>query len=446
MAKSILLFFFWAAFTTAQAADPYIQVGRAKTRKTVIAYAPIQALLPPGGDRNGIGTGIRKTVTNDLLFVDLFSFLPESTFLEKPEQAGIEPGSFAFSNWKSLNTEFLIKSKYTVEGKTVTYETFLYDINKEKSILSRKYIGTVNDASVIGHSFANDVIEMLTGLPGLFLTKIAMSCDKTRKKEIYVMDFDGSNPLQITQHRSIAFAPAWSPDGSKIAYSLYTRHNENIKNIDLFEFDFKSNSSRLLSNRKGINSGAAYSPSGDSIALTMSFLGNPEIFLLDARKKSVDQITKSFGFDVDPSWSPDGKSLAFVSSRTGQPMIHRMQSNGEGTQRLTFAGRYNATPNWSMQNNKIAFAGWTTDGDRKGGQFDIFIMNPDGTQIERLTKNQGNNEDPYFSPDGGFIAFSSDRAGAKNIYVMNIDGTFTKRLTYGLGNCVAPKWSNTIKR
>ena len=71
-------------------------------------------------------------------------------------------------------------------------------------------------------------------------------------------------------------------------------------------------------------------------------------------------------------------------------------------------------------------------------------MNPDGTNIERLTKSEGSNEDPFFSPDGNFIIFSSNRTGrdSRNVYVMNIDGTYVKRLTYGLGNCVAPKWSN----
>jgi TolB protein len=68
-------------------------------------------------------------------------------------------------------------------------------------------------------------------------------------------------------------------------------------------------------------------------------------------------------------------------------------------------------------------------------------MNPDGTRLERLTRNQGSNEDPHFSPDGNFIVFSSTRAGRKNVYVMNVDGTFVKRLTYGVGSCEAPKWS-----
>jgi TolB protein len=280
------------------------------------------------------------------------------------------------------------------------------------------------------------VVEALTQQPGIFLTKIAMSCERNHRKEIYMMNFDGTDVKQVTQHHSIAFSPAWSPDGTKLAYSVYTKHRGNIKNIDLYEFNFATSSYRPLSNRKGINSGAAYMPDGSGrIALTMSFLGNPEIFLFNPANETVTRLTKSFGFDVDPIFSPDGKTIAFASSRSGQPMIYRMDADGSNVKRLTYAGHYNATPTWSPINNKIGFAG---DID---GHFDIFIMNPDGTNIERLTKNQGNNEDPFFSPDGNFLVFSSNRTGQSNIYVMNVDGTFVKRLTYGLGNCAAPKWS-----
>ena len=68
-------------------------------------------------------------------------------------------------------------------------------------------------------------------------------------------------------------------------------------------------------------------------------------------------------------------------------------------------------------------------------------MNIDGAQIDRLTKGEGNNEDPSYSPDGSFIVFSSNRANGKNIWMMSTDGLVTKRLTFGMGNCVGSKWS-----
>jgi TolB protein len=427
-----LLALFVSSVPYVKAADtPYIPVGSAKTKKTVIAFPEIK------GDA-ALAKQISTLVNNDLAFMDLFRFLPSSAFIE-PASAGLTLEQFKLSDWTSIGAEFLVKAAIRSEGRNIALETYLYDTFGGKQVLAKRFVAEASELKTLAHTLANSIVESLTGLPGIFLTKIAMSCDRTGKKEIYIVNFDGNEAKQVTSHRSIAFAPAWSPDSTRIAYSLYARHRNGIKNIDLYEFDFATSSVRMLSNRKGINSGAAYSPDGSRIALTMSFLGNPEIFTLEPSTSSVTRITKSFGFDVDPTWSPDGKSLAFVSSRVGAPMVFKQDLATNQAKRLTFAGRYNATPTWSPQNNKIGFAGWI---DKR---FDIFIMNPDGTNIERLTKDQGNNEDPSFSPDGNFVVFSSSRTGGKNVYVMNVDGTFVKRLTYGLGNCVSPKWSNPPK-
>ncbi|MCM2278545.1 MAG: Tol-Pal system beta propeller repeat protein TolB [Oligoflexia bacterium] len=416
---------------------PYIPVGTARSKKTVLALAATR--VTGDGALAKHAQNIRDTVNNDLAFMDMFQLLSPAAFIEDAKTAGLTPETFKMGDWSSIGAEILVKSGLALEGGNLSLEAYVYETASGRRLLGKRYVAAQGDAKATAHTFANDIVTALTGLPGIFMTKIAMSCDRGGKKEVYVMDFDGTNVRQITAHRSIAFAPAWSPDGTRIAYSLYTKHRRNIKNIDLYEFDFASSTHRLLSNRKGINSGAAYSPDGRKIALTMSFLGNPDIFVLDPATKTVERLTKSASFDVDPVWSPDGRRLAFVSSRSGGPMVFSMNDDGSNVQRLTYAGRYNATPSWSPQNNKIAFAGWIDRG------FDIFIMNPDGSHIERLTKNQGNNEDAHFSPDGNFIVFSSNRTGQKNIYVMNVDGTFVKRLTYGLGNCVTPKWSSPPK-
>lgn len=419
------------------AADkPYISVGTAKTKKTVLAFPALQM---KAGATDSVAKTIKDTVTNDLLFMDLFQFIDSKGFIEAAG-AGLTPNLFKMSDWTTIKAEFLMKTALSTDGSALTLETYLYDTYGAKSILAKRYVGSVGDAKTMGHTFANDVVQALTGSPGIFLTKIAMSCDRGGKKEIYLMNFDGTEVKQLTQHQSIAFAPAWSPDSTRLAYSLYTKRRNNVKNIDLYQFNFRDSTIRMLSNRSGMNSGAVFHPDGKHIALTMSFLGseyekNPEIFMFSPDDNSVTRLTKSLGFDVDPTFSPDGKHLAFVSSRSGMPMVFRMNTDGSGAQRLTYAGRYNATPSWSPTGNKIAFAGHI---DRA---FDVFIMNPDGTNIERLTKSQGNNEDPFFSADGNFITFSSNRTGQKNIYVMNLDGSYVKRLTFGLGNCTSPKWS-----
>ena len=407
----------------------YIAIGKAKTKKTVLALPDFQA-------EKSVSAGASKAlevVRKDLGFLDSFELVAESKM--KDTSPGIKPGSFPLEAWKEASTDYVLKAQATPGERGIVIEAYLTDVNSGSSTLSKKYVTTLGEATTLGHTIANDIVKAITGEPGIFETKLTMVCDRTGKKEIYVMDFDGSNVRQITHHRSVVFGPAWSPDGGRIAYSLISKNKKNIKNTNLFEFDFKTSSIKMLSDRSGINSGAHYHPDGKRLALTMSFLGNPEIFVLDPATKSATRLTNSSGMDVDPNWSPDGKFVSFVSSRAGAPMVYRMNADGSNVQRLTFAGSFNATPAWSPKNNKIGFAGWLD------GRFDIFTMNPDGTTIERLTKGQGNNEDPSFSGDGNFLVFSSNRAGGKNIYVMGLDGGGVKRLTYGLGNCTSPRWS-----
>ena len=418
-----------------QGGQAYIPVGTAKMRKSIIAFPNLRT----GSESQSESKTIFSTVTSDLTFMDLFTFLSPAAFQE-PTTAGLSPGSFQMTDWSKIGAEILIKGSVTIEKGALKLESYVYETASGKLLLTKRYVASPTDARKVGHTLANDIIEVITGTAGIFDSRIAMSCMKKGGiKEIFVMDFDGSNVRQVTNHRSTAISPAWSPDGARLAYSVYSKRSDNVKNIDLFELDFRSSTTKKLSNRKGINSGAAYHPKSGSIALTMSFLGNPEIFAFDPKKNTVERLTSSFGFDVDPTWSPDGTKLAFVSNRSGMPMVYAMDTQGSKVERLTYAGRYNATPTWSPKGDKIAFAGWVD------GRFDVFVMNSDGTNISRLTKNQGNNEDPHFSPDGNFIVFSSNRAGQKNVYVMNIDGSFVKRLTYELGDCVSPKWSNLAK-
>lgn len=445
MKSHLLALLVFAATSVAQPpaafAGHYLAVGEARIKKSVLAF-PESKYLSAGmdsGDPQGLAHTIKELITDDLNFTNLFTMQSPSAFIEKPE-AGLTMETFHISDWATIGTEFLIKTGVSLTKGNIAYEVRLYDVLGSKQIMGKRYVAKQSEPRVLAHSVANNIVQALTGKPGIFFTKIAMVCNKTGQKEIWVIDFDGTNPRQITSHRTLAFSPAWSTDNRRIAYSLYTKNRHNIKNIDLYEYDSTQKRSHLLSNRHGINSGAAYSPDGHHIALTMSFLGNPDIFLLDPNTHEVTRVTKSLGTDVDPAWSPDGRRMAFVSTRSNQPMVYlgeieAMKTNPASATRLTFAGKLNATPSWSPTGNKIVFAGFNDT------HFDLFLMNTDGTNLERLTKDEGNNEDPFFSPDGNFIVFSSNRTGQRNIYVISTDGQFTKRLTYGLGECEAPKWS-----
>lgn len=407
-----------------------IAVGDARTKKSIVAFPVIQAPNDPEGRLRSV----REITMEDLAFSGLFDFLNPSAFVEDSNKAGVTIGTFKMTDWSAIGAEFLMKAKGTVDSSGVNLELYLYGVQSGKQLLGKRYKSGLDSIRKMAHTVSNDVLFALTGKKGPFTSKIAFVSDRTGKKEIYLMDYDGQNPIKVTSRFAHAMAPAWRPDGKELVFTAITKNAKNVRNHNLFLYDLPTGKIEMLSNKPGINSGAAYSPNGQQIALTMSFPGNPEIFLMDPKSKVINRITNSFGLDVDPAWSPDGKWLAFVSDRSGRPMVYKMEASGANVQRLTYAGYYNATPSWSPAGNKLAFAGWDA------GKFDIFIMNPDGTNLERLTKNMGNNEDPDFAPDGYFLVYSSNRKGKKNLYITNIDNTVHRQITSDFGNCEAPKW------
>ncbi len=416
----------------ARAEEPMIQiaVGEARTKKSIIAFPTLNA----ANDADGRLRSIREITMEDLSFSGLFDFLNPAAFVEDPTKAGVTLGSFKMTDWSAIGSEFLIKGKGSVDSSGLSLEIYLYAVQSGKQLLAKRYKASADTIRRVAHTISNDLLFALTGKKGPFTSKIAFVSDKTGRKEIYLMDYDGHNPIKVTSRFAHAMAPAWRPDGKQLVFTAITKNNKNVRNHNLFLYDLPTGKITMISNKPGINSGAAYSPNGQQLALTMSFPGNPEIFLMDPHSKVAQRITNSYGLDVDPSWSPDGRWLSFVSDRSGRPMVYKMEASGANLQRLTYAGHYNATPIWSPQGNKIAFAGWDA------GKFDIFIMNTDGTAIERLTKNMGNNEDPDFAPDGYFIVYSSNRKGKKNLYITNVDNTVHRQITSDFGNCEAPRW------
>jgi len=153
------------------------------------------------------------------------------------------------------------------------------------------------------------------------------------------------------------------------------------------------------------------------VALTLSIKGNPDIFLIDLDGRILERLTSHWGIDVSPSFSPDGKKMAFVSNRS----------------RLTFDGNYNTSPSWSRL-NRIVYT------SMNHGSFDIFTIDPEGGEPRQLTENQGNNEDPCWSPDGRYIVFSSNRLGRYHLYIMTANGQNQRRITRGKGHQSAPSW------
>ncbi len=373
-------------------------------------------------------TALPQVLSNDLDLSGYFRAIEREAFLQQADTT-TAPKEINFKDWSVIGAELLLKGTYSCIGRNVEVEFRLYDVFWGRQILAKRTLGKVDEYRALMHRLANEIIALLTGHEGMFLSKFAFVGTATGNKEIYVCDFDGHNLRQITSDGSIALFPRWSPAGDKILFNSYKDGGAKLYSMDL-----NSNLSRMVSSRKGLNTGASWAPDGKQIVLTLSLESNPDIYAIDPNGKIVSRLTNHWGIDVSPSLSPDGNKIAFVSNRSGSPQIYVRDLLRGREERLTFEGQYNTSPAWSRL-NRIAYAGMSN------GKFDIYTMEADGSHLMKLTEEQGNNEDPCWSPDGRYIVFSSSREGRYHIYIMNANGQNQQRITYGKGDQTSPSWS-----
>lgn len=431
----------------------YIKVGDANIRKSLLALPPFLFLSSPAGagSYKSVGAELFNTVNNDLEVSNLFTMIKQSAYLEDTSKTGLtpapgNPGGFNFDLWSKISAEFLIRGGYKIDGDGLEFEVYIYYVPQAKLVLGKKYLSKVKEARATAHTFADDLMKALTGKQGIFRTKFVASSDRAghKWKEIYVMDWDGRDMVQVTSHHSISLSPAWSPDGKTISYTSFAYHpGLQTRNPDLFTYDIFTGKRYLVSSRIGINSGSTFSPDGKNIFLTLSRGEGPDIYRMTLEGDGLSKVTNGprGALNVEPALSPDGKQIAFSSDRSGNPMIYVMNTDGSNLKRITFAGHYNSSPSFSPDGKRLAFAGQDKD------HFDIFTVNVDGTDMQRLTSarkingHNATNEDPSWSPDGRDIVFTSDRTGTNQIFIISSDGTNERRITVDSNNYYRARWS-----
>ena len=366
---------------------------------------PIAIPVSPEGDQS-VAREIAKVASFDLSVAGVFKVLDPQSFLAnlRAEGVGIDP-----QKWKDVGAYGVIK--YRVSATDVEFR--LYEVSKGTNPSLTKTYPRALGTRAIAHRWSNEVVKFYTGEPGFFGSKIAFTVKSRRgRDQIYGMDFDGANAHRISNNSSTNILPAYSPSGALIAYTSFMRNNP-----DLYVGPAGGGRPKRLSHKPGMNTGAAWSPDGSKIALTLSKGGSPDIYIISASDGRVlKQITNDRAIDTSPAWSPDGSQLAFVSDRNGGPQIFVVSSGGGAARQVSFNGSYNTTPTWSPRPGKQIIA-YTT---RDGGRYDIVTLDLQTKQMTRITQNEGNNEEPAFSPNGRAIAFA--RAG-QGVFIANADGS-----------------------
>lgn len=229
--------------------------------------------------------------------------------------------------------------------------------------------------------------------------------------EIYVMNADGTALTRLTNDPGGDFAPSWSPDGSKIAFTTF-----RFGNFDIAVMNANGTGVTRLTDYARTDEVPAWSPDGQRIAFEREWASDRwDIYVMNADGSGVTNVTTSMKNAGNPTWSPDGSKIAFWGRiNPGDPtQIWVINVDGSGLTGLGAVG----TPAWSPDGSKIAFHG--------SGR--LYLMNPDGTDVTEIFGSASGS--PTWSPDGARIAFTSSRDGNHEIYSINPDGTGLVRLT-----------------
>ncbi len=431
-----LLVFAFLGPSTAHGIEVYLNVARSQGRPLGIAIPPFDADGATDKTSQSYSKQIASILTQDLALYGFFAFIKDKSFLAEATAADHKAGKIVFKEWAELGAQMLVKGTYRVSDGQVVINARLYDVDRGTQITGRRYTGPPSAIRLMTHKFTDEIIYRLTGERGIAQTKIAFTSRKRGIKEIFIMDYDGHSPQQVTADRTIVLNPAWSPDGRFIAYTSYREGNP-----DLFIMDWTGWNKRVLSRAAGLNASPAWHPSGQRLAVVMSLEGDTEIYVVRLDGHVERRLTRNRGIiDTSPTWSPNGRQVAFVSDRSGTPQIYVMDADGANIRRLTFEGAYNADPAWSPKGDRIAFV------SQRKSPFNVYTMNPDGSNVVQLTRGQGSNEGPTWSPDGRYLVFSSTRArGIPDLYLMRADGSAQRRLTYLTGGGSDPVWSPRLE-
>ena len=380
------------------------------------------------------------TLWNDLDVSGVVELVSKSFY---PLQVPGQPTEVTFPAWDAPppNAAMLVFGNLGVASGRLTVQAWLYDVKNTQSpqVLGKQYADAASDAGarVMAHKFADEIIFRLGGgIAGIAESQIFFVSDRGGHKEIWGMDYDGSNQHQITHLGSIALSPRISPDGSRIAFSALTKTGWEI-----IMFSVDLNRTVSFPHMGGTNLSPAWSGDGTKLAFSSSRSGESKIWVADASGANGKRLTADRGLDVSPVWNrKTNAQIAFASDRaTNLPQIYTMEADGTNQQRMTDQG-YAVSPSWSPNGQFLTFAWVRRYGPGEPGSRDIYLMDIASKQFVQLTHDGGRNDSPSWSPDGRHIVFQSSRSGKDEIWSMLADGSKVQQLTF-TGQNSQPNWS-----
>lgn len=455
-----LLTFFFLALSTSNWLNAKQQ---SQIQGNIVAHPGKPLIAVPDFRASGTAASLigafNSTVSADLQSSPLVNLVPKTLYpLQIPQQPSdlipglaqpgprpTQPQGNRLSDWSlpPVSANYLgigygaeNKGMFVVFGWFYTTAPNITSL-QQAQIFGKVYTASLDEAGAVdaGHRYAADILAQFGG-KSLVGTRIVFVSDRTGSKEIWVMNWDGTDQRQLTRYRSISTFPSASPDGRVVAFTTYAL---GYPAIQMFSLD-TGRKLPFYNQRASMNAFVSFTPDSKRIVFSSTLAGGPaQLYMANVDGGNLHRLTSSGFIEVEAKINPKtGTDLVDVSGRTGLPQIYHMNMEGADVQRVS-AGTGEATnPSWNPDGDHIAFA-WTKGFEP--GNYNIFVMDVASGQTAQLTAEEGRNENPGWAPDGAHIVYASKRGRESQIWVMNADGTGKHPLTTA-GNNEKPVWVN----
>jgi TolB protein len=340
-----------------------------------------------------------------------------------------EAAQVDFGTWKNRNADALVIGSIArlADGRFEARFRLL-DVPKQTQIGGIAFTLTAQQVRTTAHRIADIVYEKLTGDRGVFSTRIAYVVKQGARFELQIADADGAGPQTALASREPIMSPAWSPDGTRLAYVSF----ENKKPV-VYVHSLVSGQRQVVANFKGSNSAPAWSADGKQLAVVLSKDGGSQIYLIGADGSNLRRITNSGAIDTEPFFAPDGLSIYFTSDRGGSPQIYRMSASGGEAARVSFEGSYNVSPRVSSDGKTLIYIA------REGGRFQLKALDLASRQVQMLTDGQ-HDESPSFAPNGKMILYATQANNRGSLAAVSSDGRVKQRLSVQAADVREPAW------
>jgi TolB protein len=395
---------------------------------------PIPTAIVPFG-WEGAGNApfdIAALVEKDLGDSGYFEPMERRDMVSRPTQSS----ELNFADWRIVDVDIVLVGRLIQDAPdryTITFQ--LFDVLRAEQLLAFRVASTGEELRATSHRIADMVYKEMTGIDGIFSTRIAYITEQRRSPQdrmfsLIVADSDGENAQPIAESTQPLMSPAWSPDGRRIAYVSFEGQQSAI-----YVQTLRTGTRERVSSRAGINGAPAFSPDGRRLALTLSLNdGNLDIYTLDLSNQVLRRITENSAIDTEPVWSADGESIYFTSDRAGSPQVYRVTAEpGNRAQRITFEGTYNTRARVSPDGTQLAVV------HRNQGRDRVALLDPENALITVLSRGELD-ESPSFAPNGAMIIYATRDRGQGVLAAVSSDGRVHQRIASVAGDVREPVW------